>query len=414
MKKNLKTNVKLALSSIFLAGLVASCSKWDDFKKYTDKGEIMYAGKLDSIKVFSGDERVKISALLPADPKVVKAKVFWNDGADSTEITIDRSTDRNLFEKIIPMSEGIKSFVVYTYDAQGNKSVATHVVGIAYGQRYKNTLANRAVGNAAMSNGTTTINWLTIDPSAGPLYTEVRYMSNDGEKVIEVPTTTDLTTITDLKSTEKTFSYRTLYKPNKTSIDTFATDYKTAGIFRDATAEYLANTKVPMATVANSGRWGIPADWITNAAVKNYKHTDGNFYGGVDYWFGGPFLAMEAGWSWDNMKSYTNGKIYQSPTLPAGTYTIECDVPDCSANGRFYLVATVGDEISNIENLESTLAYVRTNTKGTHSMTFKLTETKKVSIGFVGSLTNSSDFGQFGGEFFRVTAVRLKQLAQVN
>ncbi|WP_373459075.1 DUF4998 domain-containing protein [Pedobacter sp. W3I1] len=60
-KINIRT-VKLAFM-ILLSGTYLACTKADDYKKFTEKGEISYTGKLDSVKVMSGNNRVYIRGL---------------------------------------------------------------------------------------------------------------------------------------------------------------------------------------------------------------------------------------------------------------------------------------------------------------------------------------------------------------
>ena len=54
---------------LLLAGTYMACTKSDDYKKFTAKGEISYTGKLDSVKIMSGNNRVYIRGLFLSDPK---------------------------------------------------------------------------------------------------------------------------------------------------------------------------------------------------------------------------------------------------------------------------------------------------------------------------------------------------------
>lgn len=408
MKKKIRTHIlKIGVAIMFFA-LFVSCAKWDDFKKYIEEGEIVYVGKLDSVKVLSGKERVKIVAQVKPDPKIRKAVIKWNDGKDSILVDI---TNNSLMEEYIPMSEGIVSFQLFTIDEHGNRSVAVPAIGRAYGPRYSASLSNRLTSNAIIDNDNTAyIDWQEMDLSAGPISTHIRYENQNGDtKDLYVNVNVLNTTITDLALSAKTVSYRTLYLPQKTSIDTFYTEFIELGLAKDVTSEYLKNYGNPISTSVVSGRWGIPAIWVTNEAVRNFR--DGsNYFGGVDHWFGGPFLAMEAGWSADNMATITNGKIYQTITLPPGHYTFEMDIPDCTSGGDFYTVAAVGMNIPNTENISSALGFLKTNAAGTHALKFTLTEEKEVSLGFVGNLPNK---GAGDGTFWRINAVRLKQIVIV-
>lgn len=407
----IKINRTHTIRLIFVLTLIStfiSCAKWDEFKEYIKDGEVVYVGKLDSVKVFSGNERILVQAQVKPDPKIKKALMKWNDGKDSVILDI---THNSVLEHYIPMAEGIVSLELFTIDDKGNRSVAVPAIGRAYGPRYSAGLSNKLIASATIDNDNKAIiDWQEMDLSAGPIGTQVQYESSTGTKTILVPVDQLQTVISDLAATTKSVSYRTLFLPQKTSIDTFYTDFSAIGLAKDVTSEYLKNYKNPVTTIARSGRWAIPADWVTNTAVHNFRDGSGAYFGGVDYDFGGPFLAMEAGWSGNNMSTITNGKIYQTVTLPPGNYTFEMDIPDCTAGGDFYTVAALGGEIPNTENVSSALGFLKTNSPGTHALKFTLLEPKQVSLGFVGNLENK---GGGDGTFWRINAVRLKQIVIV-
>src|SRR5690606_3936645 len=133
--------------------LVASCSHWDDFKQYIEDGEISYTGKVDSVRIYPGNERVRLLTNSPADPKIIAATVFWNGGGDSVEFDVDRSTSGKVFDQVLTAEEGVNSFVIYTYDEDGNTSVPVNTVGRAYGPRYQSGLNNRQVSSAVVTEG---------------------------------------------------------------------------------------------------------------------------------------------------------------------------------------------------------------------------------------------------------------------
>src|SRR5687768_1434714 len=101
-------NINLLIAAAFVTVSVAlvSCSKWDDYKKYTEAGETIYTGKMDSVKTFPGNQRIKITGLLSADPKITKCKIFWNNGADSVIYSITKGVGIDSFSKIFAVSEG--------------------------------------------------------------------------------------------------------------------------------------------------------------------------------------------------------------------------------------------------------------------------------------------------------------------
>src|SRR5687767_478021 len=107
-----KQNLFITFVMITVLFTIVSCSKWDDYKQYTTNGETLYTGKLDSIKVFSGRLRVRITGLLPADPKIVKGKITWNDNRDSVVFPISKGGGIEVFDKTFAVDEGVKNFSI--------------------------------------------------------------------------------------------------------------------------------------------------------------------------------------------------------------------------------------------------------------------------------------------------------------
>jgi hypothetical protein len=219
---------KLPVVLLFIAVTVFSCSKWDDFKKYTANGEILYPGKMDSVKAFSGKNRVRITGMLNADPKISAVKIFWNKNADSLVYDIKRATG-NMFEQTFPMPESVTTFTVYTYDIEGNKSVPVYVVGKSFGDAYRRSLSNRFITsvNYTAANDSSTISWDAALATA--LSTEVLYPQNPSGNIVkvDVPVKDAKTGLSGFDFQKAQFSYRTFYRPDSTCIDTFATQYTT-------------------------------------------------------------------------------------------------------------------------------------------------------------------------------------------
>src|SRR5690606_8469154 len=104
--------------------MLFSCTKMDDYKKYFDKEEIIYIGKPDSVKVFTGRERVKLQWLIISDPKVSSAMIYWSNKTKERKIDIKRGTGVDTVQTIIEgLNQGYHSFEVFTMDDEGNRSV---------------------------------------------------------------------------------------------------------------------------------------------------------------------------------------------------------------------------------------------------------------------------------------------------
>jgi Domain of unknown function/Domain of unknown function (DUF5013) len=371
----IKNKINMLLAAVLLVLATVSCSEWDEFKEFTEGGEIIYPGKMDSVVIYPGKERVQFRALLNPDPNVVMYKIFWNDFKDSITFNIDKESGKLPVENTFSVSEGVKNFVVYTYDDRGNISVPVNSVGVSYGASYRRKLSNRLVSSLVFGDQGTTINWEQMDLTTGAQFTEITYEVNGVAKTIETPVTQSTTVLEGLVSTT-TIQYRTIFKPEANSIDTFAvppTDYFIRVV------PQLKNNKVPFIAAAVSGRWGNLADWQSNDAVKNHGG-----YGGWDEWNGNIF-NVESGWG---SPAVTNGKIWQTLTLEPGTYTFRIsDLRDTNLTDadQTYLVATLGSTLPDVENIASALASVKVYNRPVAEMRidFTITETAEVSLGYL-------------------------------
>ena len=100
MRKAFIQNIKFLITALCFSVAVTSCSKWDDFKKYTASGEITYTGKMDSVTIFGGKNRVRVLGKLKGDPNIAKVKIYWNDNADSISFDIPSSGSVRVFDQI--------------------------------------------------------------------------------------------------------------------------------------------------------------------------------------------------------------------------------------------------------------------------------------------------------------------------
>lgn len=226
MKQIIKYVTLLMALVLFSSLLFFSCTKEDAFKKYTKDGERIYTGKLDSVKIYSGKGRVRLTGMLDADPKISLLKVFWNGDNDSATFDIDKnSSNYPAFDKTIAVDEGIKSFKIRTYDQQNNSSIGVFATGVSYGENYRKRLLNRPIISWTFTGGNIVINWDQVDNTLGPISTEVTYIQNGEAKTVTTPVDAAQTVIKDLVSTTVDIRYRTIFKPDLTAIDTFATPY---------------------------------------------------------------------------------------------------------------------------------------------------------------------------------------------
>jgi hypothetical protein len=397
LKQMKKNTTKLSLI-IMLMFVLAACSKWDDYKKYTEAGETIYSGKIDSVKTYPGNQRIKITGLLPADPKIAKAKISWNDGKDSIVYAITKGPGIDTFSKIVPVPEGIYNFTIQTFDAVGNSSMKVNASGTAYGPKYESGLTNRAVNRAElMTSGKAELAWDNLDAASGALGTWVRYTKvGDAVDSVFVPLTESLTSLDNFKPGTSVV-LRTQYLPKPNSIDTFSSTSQTVGVMYDVTAQYILNAGINFANSdGGTGRWQTPADWITTADVRN----GGGDVGGLDNggWLPSKALSLEAWWG---MPEIPNGKIYQSFTLPAGKYTLVVTAGDCSDGGTKYITVAAGTTLPDIGNVQTSSIVFKNITKwADNKLNFTLASATQVALGLQAGMKAE-------GNFMKVFKVRL-------
>lgn len=221
----MKTTYYIILSIIFSI-LFFSCGEMDEiYQEYVVADGIIYPGKATSPLVSAGKGRVQVSWLGGTDPKVVRAKIYWNNYTDSVELTIPENADtiRYIVEGL---EENTYTFIIKTYDANDNVSIPVEVSGRTYGHLFQSSLFNRNISNVVVSEDDGwIIEWKTGDISKGAVFSEVLYIDSKGVEQISIVPIDDMTsTIHDFRGGTE-YRYRTAYLPEEGAIDIFYTDY---------------------------------------------------------------------------------------------------------------------------------------------------------------------------------------------
>lgn len=259
-----------------------SCSKMDDtYMDFARNGEITYTKKADSVAVYPGNGRVKIS-FVGLGPKVSKVKVYWNHKAASLEVPV-LSTDGRLDVLVPDLAEGAYSFDIFTFDKSGNTSVPQTVTGNVYGESFQGTLRVRNIEGSNISKGVGAVDWFSSP--AGAISTQVKYTDNAGvEQVVYAPASENITSLPKFKS-GRSITYRTLFLPEANAIDTFYTEPASLVISQVPALldkSLFANVKLPgdrwQAHTGNAS-WNIERAWdgITNNENLLFHATRTNF-----------------------------------------------------------------------------------------------------------------------------------------
>jgi len=215
------------LFSLALILLVNACGKMDDIeKKFTRDGEITYLSRADSLHAYGGNGRIELSWILFSDPKITSCKVFWNDDRDSIVRNISRTPGVDTIQLMLTnMAEGTYYFEVYTYDAQGNASIKSSVIGKVYGPKFAASVLPRSYRKLDRVGDTLQVEWMDGgDQFAGG---SLSYTDASGKlvqmKLSAHPDTSKLAGFPNGGS----FDYISAFLPEPGAIDTF---YKEASI----------------------------------------------------------------------------------------------------------------------------------------------------------------------------------------
>ena len=342
-----------------------------------------------------GNERIEITWLNGTDRKVTNARIFWNNYTDSVEIAI-RPGDDTIRKIINPIAEDNYSFMIKTYDAKGNVSVPVEVIGAVYGEKYRNSLMNRILKNAVY-NGTEAslqLEWYNAD--ATEVGTELEYTDTHltKQKMRILPSETT-TLISDFSVAE--VFYQTFFKPDSAAIDVFYAPRKQISYYGDITASSgLKNTQIPF-TYGDFvyHQMCLINDWKHNQEAINNGNVDRRtnrlcFFACNLYGLSTPSHTI------------TNGKLYQTVELEAGTYRFDvyCGEIDRDANSPVldvYICAALGNDLPDVAERSKALDYASVPDKGMFSINFNLSKRETVSLGFIANIVGSGQIYGFKG-----------------
>ena len=98
------------------------------------------------------------------------------------------------------------------------------------------------------------------------------------------------------------------------------------------------------------------------------------------------------------MPRVTNGLIYQTITLPAGTYSFRINGLDQNSGGSRFVAVAAGNTLPNVADITSnSIAFANISDK---VLNFTLAQERTVSIGFAVTIDDS-------GQYIKIGNVRL-------
>lgn len=166
------------LFSFCLSYLMAACDSMNSaHEEYLERGEGIYTGVIDSLKAFPGNNRLKLSWEINADPRITQTVIYWNERADSVVVPVNRTTSGIIaLDTTFNLPEKSYLIEIITRDDFGNKSLYVQKSVEVYGNKYIALLKNRMINsfNAISPNKTITLNWRLME-DLRMQYTLVQY-----------------------------------------------------------------------------------------------------------------------------------------------------------------------------------------------------------------------------------------------
>ena len=362
--------------------LNVSCDKMNDIhQKYFDEGERVHLAMPDSVTVYPGAGRVKISWFVNADPKVETTVIFWNTRQDSIEKAFTRIHDDIQEDSVFVdgLLEDAYVFELVNKNSRGERSLTTVVEGRSYGEKYERTLLNRSVNSTKFNEeqGSLDIEWNETNPTeVGVLldYTDVQGVS----RTMWVDNSETATSIPGFMAGEPLFC-TTMHKPDSLAIDMFQAPKVQVPYFAGVT-NLLTNTKAPF--IGGNLLYSFyyeAVGWTANEAAY--------VCGNMDNYEGRGWLQLLA-WDGYPASSMTNGKLYQTVELEAGLYRFETELIGYYGTPVAYAVAALGNDLPNVNDVAAQALASNPLSAGNISIEFTLAENSTVSLGYVASGSN--------------------------
>ncbi len=289
----MKLIFKISIMLVLIACIISCVKRDTEFKNFLKGKELVYPGVGTNPHSNPGNLRVQLLWNPSSDPSITKYVIFWNNNADSLVYTSSDHNPTDTLKVIVPgLNEYTYSFIVYSYDANGNKSIPLAINNIkVYGPSYQSGLANRAyrVANpyTVSASGNVTLNFYKLDTANESLSfahntsTTIRYTNRAGQAVQKTLYRDSSITLTDFKG-GSTLDYRSTYVPIKGAIDTFNVNNFTAfpKIFSYAQCDKSLFAKIKLPNDMNPYEWDTDIDRLWDGSVgpqgyPNIFHSDG-------------------------------------------------------------------------------------------------------------------------------------------
>jgi len=219
--------IRIAYKILFLCsiGLIPACKKMDDVhRQFLDMGETIYVSKADSVLARGGNQRIEISWPLISDPKISSYKIFWNNGRDSIEGPIYKTSGNDTVRVLLDnMQEGIQYFDIYMFDKNGHSSIKSSVHGVVYGPIYQSSLLSRTYTSIKRTGNDVEIQWVPASDDLVSVW--VKYTDTNNQLVDHIIAGKENLSLLQNVLAEGEITYRSGFLPDSTALDTIYTSF---------------------------------------------------------------------------------------------------------------------------------------------------------------------------------------------
>ncbi len=235
--KNIKYVIIVLLAFVGLVGCTDNNALHD---QYLANGEDMLIGKLDTIRFYGGDQRGRL-VIWAGDFRATKFSISRNDTVlKKFDLSATNRKDSMVFF-FNNLLEGTNVLQFLTWNADSTvHSIAISKTVTTWGNKYRSFLTYRNILSSKFNLLTKayTLTWTAnnaVEPMFGKFAIghEITYVNTDLETkfIRDIYTNLSSPTITTpllkFPTTGGSYSYRMLYLPDASCIDTFRTAYKT-------------------------------------------------------------------------------------------------------------------------------------------------------------------------------------------
>jgi len=193
----------LSAGLAFFCVLLACESINDTHDKYLQRGETLYIGAADSVRAYSGKNKIKFEWKINADPRISRTVIYWDERASNVTVPVVRTSGGEMWLETLldNMAEAEYIFEFEMQDNNGNISKSVTVAGSVLGDVYVENLRNRGVKEISkLETGDMQITWEAVN-STTLQYSVIEYTDkNNLQLKLDVPNDDDRTLLQGLET----------------------------------------------------------------------------------------------------------------------------------------------------------------------------------------------------------------------